>query len=112
MTLASRRFPDAILRRREMPGHRNQSGEYVPGRVVETELQASIQPIKLEDLDLTGGARMSHRLKVFIPEPEALSAAFDDSTADRVEVDGVEYVVEESQSWRGHHTSAVLLREP
>ena len=67
--------------------------------------------MKLEDIDTTEGARVSHRLKVFIPEPGALAAAFDEAQADHVVVDGLDYIVEESQSWRGSHTRAVLLRE-
>ena len=109
--LSARRFPDTITRRRQGPGGFNQYGEFEPGAVQETEFKASIQPLKLEDLDTTGGARVSHRLKVYIPEPGALAAAFGDAEADQVLVDGLEYVVEESKTWRGSHTRAVLLRE-
>ena len=63
------------------------------------------------DLASGGGAQFSHKLKVFIPEAGALAAAFEESNADTVLVDGVEYVVEESMSWRRHHTMATLLRE-
>ena len=40
-----------------------------------------------------------------------LVAAFSDRGADRVEINGADYVVEVSESW-GSHTEAVLLREP
>ena len=66
--------------------------------------------MSLEDADDAGGVSVSERLSVYVPEPDALSAAFEDSTADTVEVDGLEYLVEQSQSWRGHHTRAILLR--
>ena len=64
----------------------------------------------LEDVDSVGGARLVNRQKVYIPRPDALRAASDRANADRVVIDGTEYVVEESQSWRSH-TKAVLLRE-
>ena len=110
MRLAARRFPDTLTRKRTMPGHRNEFGEYVEGSVEETTLRASVQPMSLEDADDAGGVSVSERLSVYVPEPDALSAAFEDSTADTVEVDGLEYLVEQSQSWRGHHTRAILLR--
>ena len=40
-----------------------------------------------------------------------LSAAFDDTGADQVEIGGLIYVVEETQFWPGSHCRAVLLRE-
>ncbi len=111
MRLAARRFPDTVTRKRMMPGRFNQFGEYEPGQTVDTELRASIQPLSLEDADSAGGVQVSHRLSVYVPEPGALSAAFMDDAADHVVVDGLEYTVEESQSWRVHHTRAILLRE-
>ena len=111
MKLPARRFPDTVTRKRETPGHRNQYGEYVPGMVEETDLRASVQPMTLEDADFVGGVQVSHRLSVYVPEPGALSAAFEDAAADKVVVDGHEFVVESSQSWRGSHTRAILLRE-
>ncbi len=113
MTLAARRFPDTITRRRRAPGERNGLGEWVPGAVTETDLRASVQPLKLEDADLEGGVRLQERLKVYIPQPHALIAAFGDREADRVLVDGAEYVTESSSTWIGNsaHTKAVLLRE-
>ena len=109
--LAARRFPDTITRKRTAPGRYNQYGEYEPGMVTETELRASLQPMSLKDADFAGGVQVSHRLSVHVPEPGALSAAFEDDAADRVVVGGLAYAVEESQSWRGSHTRAILLRE-
>ena len=40
-----------------------------------------------------------------------LAAAFEDREADNAIFAGLEYVVEESQLWRGSHCRAVLLRE-
>ena len=90
---------------------RNQFGEYVPGTVEETDFPASVQPMSLEDADDAGGVSVSERLSVYVPEAGALSAAFGDSEADKALVEGVMYTVEESQSWRGSHTRAILLRE-
>lgn len=111
MRLAARRFPDTLTRKRTMPGHRNEHGEYVEGAVEETTLRASVQPLLLEDADEVGGVSVSHRLSVYVPEPDALAAAFDEASADEVVVDGVTFTVEQSQSWRGHHTRAILLRQ-
>ena len=111
MRLAARRFPDAIIRRRRGADTFNAFGEVVPGPITESTLRASVQPMNLEDADFAGGVSVSSRLSVYVPEPGALVAAFEDATADTAVVDGLEYVVEESQSWRGSHTRAVLLRE-
>lgn len=107
------RFPDTITRKRQAPGDYNDYGEFVEGAVTETDFRASVQPLGLEDKDLVEGARFSHRLKVFVPVPGALAAAFEDREADTVLVNGGEdeYVVEESATWRRHHTMATLLRE-
>lgn len=110
MKLSARRFPHTIVRKRETPGHRNEFGEFVPGAVQETALRANVQPLSLEDEDVIEGSRLDERLKVFVPEPDALVAAFDDRQADAVLVDGVEFTVEKSRSWRGSHTRAILLR--
>ena len=111
MKLSVRRFPDTITRKRQAPGTRNRFGEFVPGEVTTTELRASIQPISLEDEDVLEGERLLERLKVYVPEPDALIAAFGDRQADKVDVDGgVDFVVEQSKSWRGSHTRAILLR--
>ena len=109
--LSARRFPDTITRRRQAPGSRNSFGEYVQGAVTETDFPASVQPIALEDVDAPEGQRLLRRLKVYVPEGNALAAAVDESEADRALVDGIEYTVETSQTWRGSHTEAVLLRE-
>ena len=109
--LAPRRFPHTITRRRQGAGRVNDFGEFVPGALTETDLRASVQPMTLEDSDFAGGVSVSHRLSVFVPQPGALAAAFEEAEADTVIVDGLEYIVEESQSWRGSHTRATLLRE-
>ena len=108
--LAVRRFPATITRKRQTPGHRNEFGEWVPGEVTETEFPANVQPISLEDEDAVEGSRLDERLTVYIPQPQALLAAFDDRQADTVLVDGAEFTVEKSRSWRGSHTRAILLR--
>ena len=90
---------------------RNDFGEDVPGAVTETRFRASVQPMNLMDADLQGGVQVSHRLSVHVPSPGALSAAYMDDAADMVLYAGHEFVVEESQSWPGSHTRAILLRE-
>ena len=100
-----------LARRRQTPGHRNEFGEFVPGLVVEEPFRASVQPLAIEHTDFVGGAMLSERVKVYVPEPDALVAAFEDRKADYVALaDGRVFVVEESQSWLGH-TRAILLRE-
>lgn len=111
MTLSSRRFPDTIARLRETPAERNSAGEHVQGVVIETELEASVQPIALTDADIAGGVSSVERFKVYVPEAAALRAAFDDSIADRVVIDGRELVVEESRSWAGSHCRATVLMQ-
>ncbi len=105
-----RRFPDIITRLREAPGERNQFGEWQPGAVEEKKYFASVQPLKLMDIDLLEGSRLIHRRKVYIPEADVLEAAHDDAGGDRVRVDDVEYSVESSESWNGSHTKAVIVR--
>lgn len=110
--LSPRRFPETITRRRQGPGRRNDFGEFVPGDVVETAFRASVQPLAIEDTDFVGGSMLSERVKVYIPAPDALVAAFEDRAADRVVLDdGRTFHVEESRSWTGSHTRAILLRE-
>ena len=75
-----------------------------------TVLRANVQPLDNEDEDVLEGSRLDERLKVYVPEPDALVAAFEDRQADQVIVDGNEYVVEKSRSWPGSHTRAVVLR--
>lgn len=112
MRLAPRRFPDSITRIRQEPGHYDDdTGAWIPGAVTKTNFRASVQPLTLKDADTAGGVQVSHRLSVHVPQPGALAAALDDREADRARVDGIEFVVEESQSWRGSHTRAILLRE-
>ena len=112
MTLSPRRFRDTITRRRELPGERNEHGEFVKGAVVETDFRASVQPLALEDANFQGGSMTRERVKVYVPEAGALAAAFGDREADDVALeDGRVFVVEESRSWPGGHTRAILLRE-
>ena len=76
MRLAARRFPDRIVRRRELPGRRDDVGEWQPGASADVELRASVQPIALADADLAGGSQLVHRLKVFVlPRRERISTA-------------------------------------
>ena len=110
--LAPRRFPQTVTRRRQAEGRRNAAGEWVPGGVTETELRASVQPLKLEDVDLEAGAQLSERLKIYVPGGDyELLAAFENAEADRVVWRGAEYTVIESRSWVGSHTRATVLRE-
>ncbi len=75
----------------------------------EDVFRASVQPLGLEDRELLEGARLVRRFKVFVPEPNALAAAFDDAKGDLVLVDGAEYIVESSESWP-NHTKAIVSR--
>ncbi|MCY4658613.1 MAG: hypothetical protein OXF93_02190 [Acidobacteria bacterium] len=111
MTLSPRLFPHTITRRRRGADTFNDFGELVPGSVTETTLRASVQPMTLEDSDFAGGVSVSERRSVYVPAAAALSAAFEDRGADVVVVDGDTFIVESSQSWRGSHTRAILLRE-
>ena len=65
--LSLRRFPDAIVRRRQGPGTYNQYGEFESGQIVTIVLPASVQPLKLEDANFVGGAQLVERLKVYAP---------------------------------------------
>ena len=65
--LPLRRFPNEIVRRRQEPGAYNNYGEWEAGSTNETILPASVQPLKLGDDDLAGGAQLVERLKVFCP---------------------------------------------
>ena len=109
--LAPRRFPHRIVRRRQEPGTTNAFGEFVPGAVTEVEFAASVQPLSLDDADIAGGVSLQERWVVFVPEADALRAAFDDREADQVVFAATTFVVEESRSWQGSHTRATLLRE-
>ena len=77
---------------------------------METELRASVQPVRLEDDDTEGGAQFLERLRIYVPMEGALRAAFEDSVADEVVIDGKVYVVERSESWRASHTRADVVR--
>lgn len=111
MTLSIRRFPQTITRRRQAPGVFDSFGEFQPGATTETDFRASVQPLSIEDKDLEEGARLSEKMKVYLPNENALLAAFDDRGADRVVYNGIEYIVEESRSWPGGHTRATIIRE-
>ena len=115
MNLPPQAFPERLVRRRQDVGGWNEYGEFIPGAVVEIPLRASIEPLGLEaELDLRGpshpGSTAVHRLKVYISEPDALRAAWEDRGGDTVLAGGVEYTVEQSHSWRGSHTVATLVR--
>ena len=111
MTLSKRRFTDTVRVVKETPGHRNEFGEFVPGQTSETVYPASIQPISLRDTESVGGGQLSQRLTVFVPVPNALIAARDNSPGDTVRIGADAYTVTESQSW-STWTRAILLREP
>ena len=109
-----------IVRLREAPGGYDNTGRWQPGAVVETTMHANVQPLGLADTETAGGAQLRDRLRVFVwgvgasspvDDDAPLVAAFSDRKADRVLIDGADYVVEFSESWPGH-TEAVLLREP
>ena len=105
-----RRFPERITRRRQAPGERNRAGEFVAGATMEVELPASVQPLALGDADIAGGAQLSETLKIYIPGPDALAAAFDDREADTVLWRGATFTVTESRSWP-RYSRAIALRE-
>ena len=109
--LSLRRFEDLITRLRETPAERNSAGEYVGGVSTETDLRASVQPLALTDADVADGVSLVERFKVYVPQADALRAAFDGSVADRVVIGGHEFVVAESRTWPGSHTRATVLRE-
>ena len=110
MTLSPRRFRHVVTRRRTAPDSVNDFGEHVSGAVVETAFRASVQPLGVEDSELVGGSQLSERRVIYIPQPNALVAAFDDGAADHVVFDSVDFVVTDSWSWAGH-TKAHVLRE-
>ena len=111
MTFRPQRFPDRIVRRRQAPGTTNAFGEFEPGATTEVTFAASVQPLSLDDADIAGGVSLHERWVAFVPEADALRAAFEDRNADTVIVFGTTFVVEESRSWQGSHTRATLLRE-
>ena len=111
-----------VTRRREAPGG-YVAGVWAPGAVTEAVLLASVQPLTLEDSDGVDGAQYRDRRKVYVGLLEVtaegfaeatappLAAAYEDRRADRVLIDGLDYVVESSMSWPSH-VEAVVLREP
>lgn len=109
--LSLRRFPESVTRRRQEPGYRDERGRWVPGIVNTVAMRASVQPLDLEDSDIAGGVQLSERLKIYVPEENALVAAFEDREADEVIYGGETYTVIESRSWQGGHTRATMLRE-
>ena len=103
-------YRDTITRRRRSPGgYDENTGAPVPGVVTETELRASVQPLAIEDSDFVGGVQLVERIKVYVPESDALVAAFDQSVADEVVIGTKTYTVEVSRSWPTH-TRATVLR--
>ena len=131
-----------IVRLRESPGGYDATGRWQPGAVVETTMLASVQPLGLANTETAGGAQYRNRLRAFVPYAQVsttnpdgimsggdllgwggtsslvdlddapLVAAFSDRKADRVLIDGADYVVEFSEAWPPGHVEAVLLREP
>ncbi len=84
---------------------------FVPSGPVETIIESDTLTWGGQPLDW-GSAPLSWGRIVQNESPGvALQATFEDSTADRVAVDGAEYVVEESRNWPRSHTRAILLRE-
>lgn len=111
MKLSARRFPHTITRKREMPGERNEFGEFVPGATEEVKLRANVQPLSNEDEDVTEGTRVDETVKVFVAEPDALVAAYRDRRGDEVVIDEVPYLVIAARSWRDSHTRAICQRQ-
>ena len=72
-----------------------------------------MQPVELESVPEREGDRTVERVKVFLPEPDALRAANDTGPADEVRWFNRTYTVERSENWgngRMQFTQAVLLR--
>ena len=112
MTLAARRFPHEIVRRRMGAETVNEYGEVEPAAETLTSLRANLQPISRDDLNLIGGDRLVERLTCYTPGEDSLLAIRESGPADKVHVqDRGEFYVESSAAWFGSHTRAVLLRE-
>ena len=109
--LNPRRFPDRIVRLRKLEGKYNSVGEWTPGPDSEEPMRASVQPIALADRDTEGGAGLTERIVVYVPQENALLAALEDNEADQVRWVGKTFTVIEFRSWPGGHTRATLLRE-
>ena len=55
---------------------RDSFGEWVPGRSMDVELRASVQPLALTDAELAGGDQLVHRLKCYVlPRRERVSTS-------------------------------------
>ena len=118
--LSKRRFPHTITRQRDMPGYRNMHGEYVDGTTVDTEMDASIQPMGIEDKDDVSGVNLFDRLNVYLPTPIGelvsplrpgfVSATGDTSGEDRIIYNGITYRVTEAWPW-GNYTKAIVSRQ-
>ena len=65
MRFPSRLFKHSITRRRQLPGMRNEYGEFIEGAIEETVLQGSLQPLSAEDKEVEGGAMVSDKLVVY-----------------------------------------------
>ena len=63
-----RRYPHAITRKRSGPPSRNFFNELVPGPIVETDLRASVQPVRLQDVPTEGGQQYQGHLLAFVPD--------------------------------------------
>ena len=108
MRLSLRRFPDTITRVRTTG--RRVNGLWVDNPPVETTHRASVQPISLEDEVERDGARLTERVRAYVPEESVLRAADDEQPTDEVTWFKRRYKVERSESW-GKYTQAVLFRE-
>ncbi len=84
---------------------------YIPSAAIETVIEQDILTWGGQPLDWAAAPLSWGRIVQNESPGVALVAAFSDSSADRVEVAGTEYVVEESRYWPRSHTRAILLRE-
>ena len=112
MRLSARRFPDTIIRRREMPGDYNSYGEWVSGPALHQDMQASVQPVSLEDENELGGEQLAERWIVFVlpaADGTTLRGAFDNAKADQVLWQGNLYNVVSSKNWP-NYTRAIIGR--
>ncbi len=112
MRLSLRRFPDTITRIRT--SGRRVDGLWQNDLPQESQHRCSVQPVELESEPEREGDRVVERVKVFVPEPDALRAANDTGPADEVRWFNRMYMVEHSEDWgngpRQRYTQAVLLR--
>ena len=104
-----------IVRRRAAPGA-YRDGIWVPGRITEATLLASVQPVGLEDVDGVAGAQFSDRRRIFVgllddAAGPPLVAAYEGRGGDVVVIDGADFKVESAMLWPSH-VEAVVLREP